>query len=126
MHLWVRRIAVLATALGFLAGSMMRPALAVALAQPCHEQQPALHSAHGHDGHAAHSASDMDQGEPSAPVEAACFKCCGICTVAPSLAETSLRIGARLVGYPVDYFIAARSYADRPLIIDPGIPKRIA
>jgi hypothetical protein len=128
MWLWVRRITVVLTSVGFLTGGFARLAMAVAPAEPCHgHQQSPTHPDHDDAMHASHAGHHQDHGiEQSAPVEGACFKCCGICTAAPNLADPAARIGIRLIGHSVGYFVEVGNYGDRPLVIDPGIPKRIA
>ena len=138
MRLWIRRAMVLLTALGFLAGGVVRPALALAPAEPCHadhqhhQQQSAPGHADHHD-HAAHQqlAGDgahhaQEKGNPGAPSDTACFKCCGICTSAPNLSNPDVAADAVFIVFPISYLAAVLSYTDRPLVIDPGIPKRIA
>jgi len=56
----------------------------------------------------------------------ACFKCCGLCAVVgtPILprAPGEIVFAAALIFYVMDTL----SYTDRPVILDPGIPKRTA
>ena len=91
-----------------------------------HDHQHASHAA-GSGDHKHHHAGHDDDAVPEGPAAAdehACFKCCGICTLASALPPE--------LEMPVDIHTAASftrltdhgSGAD--IRVDPGIPKRIA
>jgi hypothetical protein len=131
MRLLFRRIFVVLIALGFVAGGYGRTVFAMTGTEPCHPKaEMAEQYIHEHgDTHATHDPAayhSHEQGGDSGKTAEECFKCCGICTASPQLTTTNPSGGARLVGYRVAYFVFTESWADRPFVIDPGIPKRIA
>jgi hypothetical protein len=136
MGLRLRRFVVLLTALSFVAGGFGRDAIALGPVAPCHtlyqgteSAQPddtahADHAGH-HQDHALAPQHEHDEGVPAGAADIACFKCCGICTAAPSLSAAA-PADAAFVGFSVSYSAPILTFTDRPLAIDPGIPKRMA
>jgi hypothetical protein len=126
MRPWIRRFVVILTALVFAAGGFGREALAIPPSEPCHNHHQD-EDGHGmHHQHGVDAAPQHHQGKPGAPTDDACFKCCGICTAAPNLTDARAPTVAIFVAFSISYFAATQGYSDRPLVIDPGIPKRIA
>jgi hypothetical protein len=129
MCLPLRRIIVALIALSFLASGFGRGAVAIA-SEPCHPQPELVahdSEAHAHGDHAAHHPAANDDEERTGGGGKAsdeCFKCCGMCTASPQLPTADPSNSGRFISYRVAYFAFAEGWADRPLIIDPGIPKR--
>jgi hypothetical protein len=130
MCLPLRRILVALITLSFLASGFGRVAVAIG-SEPCHSQPelvPHHSEAHAHRDHAAHHQAADDEQErtgDSAKAPDECFKCCGICTASPQLPTANPSNSGRVISYRVAYFTFPESWADRPLVIDPGIPKRM-
>jgi hypothetical protein len=129
MRLLCRRMFVVLIALGFIASGIGRMAFALA-SEPCHPksemtQQHIHHHGQDHASHDHNTHPDNAETGNTTDTTDTCFKCCGICTASPQLSTPSLSADARLVSYGLTYFVLAESWADRPLVIDPGIPKRI-
>ena len=123
MGLWLRRLVVLLTTIGFLAGGFGRLALAMAPHETCNgHQQVVEHSHHNWES----SGSHQHEHEDRAGNENACLKCCGSCTTAPNIPTAVVPEDVRLIGYAVLYAVVGESRSSRALAIDPGIPKRIA
>ncbi len=121
----LRRLSVV-VALAFVVSTLGQAVLSANAAEPC--PPPVEHHAHHshvvHSGHAGHQHEHGTKQNPAAP---ACSKCCAVCLTAPSLlhAPTSGEAIGFVAG-PVVYSHAGRTHAGRTVIIDPGIPKRIA
>ena len=74
-----------------------------------------MHPAHHDDGATKKSSTDQ-----------ACFKCCGICTVGSPLTQLWGSAGIVFAATRIVYSIVGESHTDRPVVLDPGIPKRTA
>jgi hypothetical protein len=113
-----RPVLAILLALALVVGGVGRFAVA------CGDDLPAahVHDVGSHSGH--HHSHDHDTGKKplSAP---ACLKCCGVCVADPSLARAPAVIVDLRVG-PAVFVIATQTYRDRPVVLDPGIPKPIA
>jgi hypothetical protein len=72
-------------------------------------------AAHDDEGRAA---GDAGNGQP-------CFKCCGVCTTVGTYTIERRSGDVLLTTTPVVYRIATQSVTGEPVIIDPGIPKRM-
>lgn len=114
MALAARRVVVILLAFAVVVGGLGRFTLA------CADKLPAAHGSHaGHD-------HGSDHGAVKQPVSApACLKCCGICIADTGLARAPA-IVVELSGTAVVFVTAFKTYHDRPVAIDPGIPKLIA
>jgi hypothetical protein len=89
--------------------------------EPCPFSSRAEQLAHGsHAGHHHHHAGKQD---PS-PAQI-CVKCCGLCTVDAYLAAAPLTEFV-LLATPVFFSAGFEVYSGRPVVLDPGIPKRSA
>ena len=122
----LRRILVALVTVAFLGGTLERSALGLTAADPCplsdhthtmaHQPLPA-----GHEHH-AHHAADQQQ-EPSKEHAVKCF-CYGMAAfsvfAAPPINEIAFQITS------VSFSVILKSYAGRSVVLDPGIPKRIA
>jgi hypothetical protein len=132
----IRKFVAILAAIAVVGGGVGRDAFALTPAEPCHTHHQSassndVHPEHRvHAGHEPHGAQGTDhrhdEGNSSVPTDRACFKCCGICTAAPSLNDANAPADIGFVSYLVVYVVAGVSHEDRPLAIDPGIPKRIA
>jgi hypothetical protein len=90
----------------------------------CGNGLPAAHM-HADGSHAGHH-HGHDHDTAKHPVTApACLKCCAICVADPSLARAPTIVVALKVGAAI-FSIATKTYRDRPVVLDPGIPKPIA
>ena len=121
---------VLAIALVFIGSGFARAALSAAPDEPCH---PDAHQAVTHDhvhgdhaAHAVHHEHHHDGAAEKSPSDQACFKCCGVCTIVSTFVP--MRTAGEIVfaGKPIIYVINSERYRDRPVVLDPGIPKRTA
>lgn len=137
MRLRIRQVLAVLTALLLAVGGFSREAMALAQSGLCqsHHQaaappQPAAPGQSDPAAHHQHQAAGSHQHEADEPMPAdtagsACFKCCGICTTSPNLTAGAQTDAVR-VAFTVFYLAPVLSFSDRPLVIDPGIPKRIA
>ncbi|MFL5059599.1 MAG: hypothetical protein ACJ8DQ_05875 [Xanthobacteraceae bacterium] len=138
MRHWIRRSLALAIALAFIGGGFGRVALSAAPDEPCHPNvlqavshghehgehaEHAMHHEHHHDGALPSSgdgASEKSSGDQ------ACFKCCGLCTIVSTFVPARPPGEVVFAGKPIVYVINIETYRGRPVVLDPGIPKRTA
>jgi hypothetical protein len=125
MRGFLRQVFVIATALAFVAsGAAWRHCLAAQAALA------SVASSHGHDSHhtqhgehhAEHSATH-DADLPAAD-DHTCGKCCSICTVTGVSAP--MNSAAVFAASSILYTTETEHCRDRLILVDPGIPKRIA
>jgi hypothetical protein len=130
MRQGIRRLFVLTIALAFIGRGFGRAAFSATADEPCHPgaHQPAAHDhAHGaHAEHAMHHAHHDDGAAKKSSTDQACFKCCGICTVGSTLTPLTDAAGVVFAATRIVYSIDGESHRDRPVVLDPGIPKRTA
>ena len=121
----LRRVFVAVLTLAFLGGMLERSALGLTSADPCPlsghthtmAHQP-LHVGHEHE----HHATDKQQ-EPSKDQAIKCF-CYGLAGFNIFPAGPVSDIGLQIT--PVSFSVFLKTYTGRSVILDPGIPKRIA
>jgi hypothetical protein len=114
----LRKVFVLLTALAFVAGMVQRSALAEG--DPCPVNHQQTHSAHaGHTGHDGHH-----HGTPEQKKDAACAKCCGICVSTSTVVPAAMAGTIAVAPSRIEYALRFQRLADRPVVVDPGIPKR--
>ena len=133
MHLWIRRSLIVLTTFALIFGGFGRVGFAIAPNEPCHSgahhpvSEMAEHDLGHHGGHDHHQRASDDDAvpEPTKQTADACFKCCGICTISPNL---TVRVAAEIipVSFAISYSVILENYTDRAVVLDPGIPKRIA
>jgi hypothetical protein len=122
----LRRFLVAVVALAFLGGTFERSAVGLTAADPCplsgHTHTMAyepLHAGHEHHGH---DATDKQQ-EPSKGQGIKCF-CYGMTGFnlipKPPVNDTAFQTT------PISFSVILKTYTGRSVILDPGIPKRIA
>jgi len=117
----VRRFSAIFLALAFFAAVLERSALG-------NPDEPCPFSSHRHevgqhDSHAGHRHHDTGKQDPS-PVQI-CVKCCGLCTADTYLAPAPLTQFV-LLSTRIVFSTGFEAYAGRPVVLDPGIPKRSA
>jgi len=121
MRAWVRPFLAILLALALVAGGAGRFAVAC-------DDDPATARPHSHTGHHHshdHDAAKNDHDAAKKPLSApGCLKCCGICIADPALARAPAVV-ADLQGRPAIFSTAGKTYRDRPVVLDPGIPKPI-
>jgi hypothetical protein len=128
----VRKVLVLSIALAFVAsGTAWRSCMAMHLTPPdapahaSHGQDAPDQHAHDHGHHASHDQQVADEPAHSSVDDHACMKCCIACAIASVLPTGT--DGAAI--FTVSAAIFSCGYSDRigrTILIDPGIPKRIA
>jgi hypothetical protein len=124
----IRRLFVLAVALALIGSAFGRSALSATPRQPCHEH--AHHaSTHDHDpgnaGHALHH-QHHDGASEKSPGGQTCDDCCAVCTIATTALLVRPSAEAVIAATPIVYVINPETYRERPVVIDPGIPKATA
>ena len=126
MRGFFRQFLVTFLALAFLGGTLERSALGLTAADPCplsgHTHTMVHESLHGGHGHHGHHATDKQQ-EPSKDQGIKCF-CYGMAgfNVVPSPPVGDVTFQSAPISFPV----ILKTYSGRSVILDPGIPKRIA
>ena len=138
MRHWIRRSLALAIALAFIGGGFGRVALSAAPDEPCHPYAPqAVSHGHEHGEHAEHAMhhehhhdgalpSSGDGASEKSSRDQACFKCCGLCTIVSTFVPARPPGEVVFAGKPIVYVINIETYRGRPVVLDPGIPKRTA
>jgi len=130
MRQGIRRLFVLAIALAFIGSGFGRAAFSATPDEPCHpgvHQYAAHDHAHGeHAEHAMHHAPHDDGATKKESTDQACFKCCGICTAVSTFTPLSDPASLVFAATRVVYSIDGESHTDRPMVLDPAIPKRTA
>jgi hypothetical protein len=130
MYQRIRRSFIVLIALGLATGGIARAALTVIPGESCHStshQHMVEHTGHAHDDRAEPPAHSHDHGSSKQPGTAdACFKCCGLCTASSHSTELTQLGQIALIGLPISYAVGGDDYAGRAVLIDPGIPKRMA
>jgi hypothetical protein len=139
MHV-LRKFLALALAVTLTASLVGRSAIAAGSGAPCGTRvtstvtpsHPHAHSSHegradqlaDHRHHLVEIAQDSD--EEQGPANATAAKCCGLCTSPPSVPLLRPTLDAERVATDVSYPLLVTRAGQRLLLIDPGIPKRIA
>jgi hypothetical protein len=80
-----------------------------------------------HDHSEATTADSQDAVVPPIPFDNdhACRNCCSVCTV-PALMPVDLRFAVTFDTSSIGFSPQSAFLFDRPILVDPGIPKRIA
>jgi len=129
MHGGIRRLFVLAMALALVASAMGRAAAGAVPQQPCHHHAHDA-SSHGHDHgeHAEHGLAHQhhDGASEKSPADKICNDCCGVCTLASAALPPRAPGETAFAATPIVYLINPETCRERPVVIDPGIPKATA
>ena len=118
MRRLLRKLLVLVTSLAFVAG-MLQQSVAAAdgscpLSTPQTHSAPAAHAGHDHHHH----------GTPEQKKDAACAKCCGVCLTTAGVSPPAMTGTSAFAPSLIRYALESQRLAGRPVVIDPGIPKR--
>jgi hypothetical protein len=119
----LRRFFVALVALAFLGGTLERSALGFTPTDPCPSsgRTMAHEPLQAGDEHYGHHATDKRQ-EPSKDPGTKCF-CYGMAGFNVASASAS---DIAFHATPISFSISLKTYTGRSIILDPGIPKRIA
>ena len=118
MHASAQPVLAILLALALIVGGVGRFALC------CGEEGLTSHS-HGGGAHAGHHHSP-DHDAAKKPLSApGCLKCCGICVADPGLSRAPT-VTVELTRHAAVFSIDTKTYHNRPVVIDPGIPKSLA
>jgi hypothetical protein len=116
----LRRLFVLIMSLAFVAGMMQQSVFAANESCPLRSLQAPTAQAehHGHD-HQHHST-------PEPKKDAAFAKCCGVCVSTATNDPPPVARDISIAPSRIHYALTSQRFADRPVVPDPGIPKRTA
>jgi hypothetical protein len=122
----IRRLFVLAMALALIGSAFGRTALSATPREPCHEHahHPSTHG-HDHGEHALHHRHHDGASEKS-PGGQTCDDCCAVCTIVNTALPVRPSGEAVFAATRIVYVINPEIYRERPVVIDPGIPKATA
>jgi hypothetical protein len=84
-----------------------------------HSAHAAAHH-HAHDGIAHHHTGNNSDQQPIS--DHACVKCCSLCTIGGVILLRADRPVAFTVS-AISFFASNKSFSDRTILVDPGIPK---
>jgi len=85
------------------------------------------HTGHAHHDYAEPPVHHHDHGSSKqSGTTDACFKCCGLCIASSHPTELTQFGQIALIALPISYALSGEHYVGRTVLIDPGIPKRMA
>jgi hypothetical protein len=118
MRRLLRKLFVLVTSLALVVGMVQQSVFAAD--ESCPLSSRPNHSAHtANAGHAQHH-----HGAPEQKKNAACAKCCGVCLSAPAVSPVAMVAAIAVAPSRIQYALKSQRFAGRPVVVDPGIPKR--